>query len=228
MHAQNSCPNVLVINDKYKDFKSAGSYLVEGFANGISASTWKAEAKARAMAKAAEEAAKSELDSHSPSRVFEKIGKYVPEGFARGIDKLSWMAKDSSKIMADGAIEGTKNAISRIADAVNSDIDAQPVISPVLDLSDVKSGAAAMNSLFSTNPSVGVLSNVGTISTMMNRRSQNGANDDVISAIDGLRKELGNVGNTSYNINGITYDDGSNITEAIRTIVRAAKVERRV
>ena len=216
------------INDKYKDFKSAGSYLVEGFANGISASTWKAEAKARAMAKAAEEAAKSELDSHSPSRVFEKIGKYVPEGFARGIDKLSWMAKDSSKIMADGAIEGTKNAISRIADAVNSDIDAQPVISPVLDLSDVKSGAAAMNSLFSTNPSVGVLSNVGTISTMMNRRSQNGANDDVISAIDGLRKELGNVGNTSYNINGITYDDGSNITEAIRTIVRAAKVERRV
>ena len=216
------------INDKYKDFKSAGSYLVDGFANGISANTWKAEVKARAMAKAAEEAAKSELDSHSPSRVFEKIGRYVPEGFARGIDKLSWMAKNSSKIMADGAIEGTKNAISRIADAVNSDIDAQPVISPVLDLSDVKSGAAAMNSLFSTNPSVGVLSNVGTISTMMNRRSQNGANDDVISAIDGLRKELGNVGNTSYNINGITYDDGSNITEAIRTIVRAAKVERRV
>ena len=219
---------VRALSPYYTSFARAGSYLVEGFANGISASTWKAEAKARAMAKAAAQAAEDELDINSPSKVFRKIGYSVPEGFAMGIDRLSGMVKVSSETMADGAIEGTKSAISKIADVVNSDIDAQPVISPVLDLSDVKSGAAAMNGLFSTNPSVGVLSNVGTISTMMNRRSQNGANDDVISAIDGLRKELGNVGNTSYNINGITYDDGSNITEAIRTIVRAAKVERRV
>ena len=45
---------------------------------------------------------------------------------------------------------------------------------------------------------------------------------------DKLHKDLQNVGNTSYNINGITYDDGSNISEAIKTLVNAAVVERRM
>ena len=62
---------------------------------------------------------------------------------------------------------------------------------------------------------------------MMNRTIQNGRNNDVVSAINKLRKDLGNVGNTSYNINGITYDEGTNVSDAIKTLVRAAKVERR-
>ena len=60
----------------------------------------------------------------------------------------------------------------------------------------------------------------------MNR--QNGGNGDVISAIDKLRDDLKNVNHTTYTINGITYDDGSNIAEAVKSIVRAAKVERRI
>jgi hypothetical protein len=76
-------------------------------------------------------------------------------------------------------------------------------------------------------PSVGVLSNVGAISSMMNSR-QNGTTDDVISAIDGLRKSLGNTSGDQYNINGITYDDGSNVSEAVRSLVRAARIERRI
>ena len=51
---------------------------------------------------------------------------------------------------------------------------------------------------------------------------------DVISAINELSKNLGNVGGDTYNINGVTYDDGSNITNAVQTIVRAATVGRRV
>ena len=77
------------------------------------------------------------------------------------------------------------------------------------------------------NPSVGVLSNVGTINTMMNNR-QNGTNTDVVSAINDLRKSLGNASNNTYNINGVTYDDGSNISDAVKTLVRAARVERRI
>ena len=82
--------------------------------------------------------------------------------------------------------------------------------------------------LLNMRSSVGVQANVGAISTMMSGRSQNGTNADVISAIDKLRKGLENAGTTSYNINGITYDDGSNVAEAIQTLIRAAKIERRV
>ena len=61
----------------------------------------------------------------------------------------------------------------------------------------------------------------------MSSRIQNDAATGVISAINSLRKELGNVGGNTYNLGDITYDDGSNVADAIQTLVRAAVVERR-
>ena len=37
--------SITAIKDYYSQFKSAGSYLVDGFCDGISENTWKAEAK---------------------------------------------------------------------------------------------------------------------------------------------------------------------------------------
>jgi hypothetical protein len=122
-----------------------------------------------------------------------------------------------------------KNSISRISNLVNSDIDSQPTIRPVLDLSDVRAGAGTLANMLDMNSAVGVSANVGAISSMMNLRGQNGAsNSDVVAAIDGLRKDLSNVGGPSYQINGVTYDDGSNIKNAVETIIRAATMERRM
>ena len=143
-----------------------------------------------------------------------------------GIDKLGGVVTRSSTEMADNAINGTKNAITRIADAVNSDIDSQPTIRPVLDLSEITSGAGAINGLFSMQPNVGVLASVGSISNMMNAR-QNGSTSDVVSAIKDLKKSVGTASSNTYNINGITYDDGTNVADAVRSLVRAAHVERR-
>ena len=64
---------------------------------------------------------------------------------------------------------------------------------------------------------------------MMSMRGQNGTNADIVSAIDKLNKKMDNMGNTTNNIiNGVTYDDGSNINDAVATLVRAARIERRV
>ena len=35
-------------------------------------------------------------------------------------------------------------------------------------------------------------------------------------------------GGNTYQINGITYDDGSNVVGAVETLVRAARIERRI
>ena len=213
----------------YTSFYNAGSYLVSGFAAGITANSFRAAARAAAMANAAEKAARDALDINSPSKVFREIGKSVPEGFAMGIDKLSGLAVKSSSLMANAAIKSVNNSISQIADAVSCDIDAYPTIRPVLDLSDIQAGANSIGSIFGRSVvPVGVLADVGSISASMNGRIQNGGNGDIVSAINKLRKDLGNVGNTSYNINGITYDDGSNISDAVKSLVRAAKVERRI
>ena len=214
------------ISNRYNDFVSLGRYVVQGFAQGITSNTYLAQSRARDMAQSAFNAAKSKLHVNSPSKVFRKLGTAVPEGFAQGIGKLGSLVKGSAVGMADTAINGTRDAIARISDIINSDVDAEPTIRPVLDLSEVKAGAGAINSMIGGTASIGVMSNINAISTMMNR-SQNGSNSDVISAIKDLGRTLGNTSGNTYTINGITYDDGSNVSEAIRTLVRAAKVERR-
>ncbi len=213
--------------EAYDSFYSAGSYLVDGFSNGISANTWKARAKSKAMAQAAETAAKKALGIHSPSKVFNEIGGRIPEGMAQGIDRMGGLVKDSSIIMAQNALDGTRKAISKISDIVNSDIDAQPTIRPVLDLSDIRSGAGAIGNLLGGDIPLNTMSNVNAISSMM-RSGQNGTTGDVVSAINNLGKQLAqSTGNTYNSINGVTYDDGSHISEAIGTLVRAMRIERR-
>lgn len=217
---------ITTIRSKYSTFSDAGSYLVSGFASGISANSYKAAAKARAMAKAAAEAAEDELGIESPSKVGYGIGDFFGIGFINAIGDSARSAYKAGSNMAASARDGLSNAVSKVADFLNSDMDSQPTIRPVLDLSNVETGINTMNGMFALNP-VGVMTNVGTISTMMNRRRQNGVNDDVVSAIDKLRKDVGSMERNSYNINGISYERGSEVAEAIETIVRAATKERR-
>lgn len=210
----------------YDAFYEAGYNFVRGFANGITANSFRVSIAARTMAARAITAAKIELDEHSPSRVGYGIGDYFGIAFVNGIADNVKKAYSSSKELAKSAKTGLSDAIGRISDVINSDIDTQPTIRPVLDLSNVKAGAGTISSLFGDSP-VGVMANVGSISAGMSRYNQNGSNDDIVSAIGDLKKALGNGGDT-YQINGITYDDGSNIADAVQSLVRAAKVGRRV
>lgn len=154
---------ITAIKDYYGEFKSAGSYLVDGFCNGISENTWKAEAKARAMAAAAAEAAEDELDEHSPSKRFYGIGDFAGIGFINAlIDNVSKAGKAGREI-AKSSIDGLNDVISRIADYVDADMDVQPTIRPVLDLSAVEAGTGRLNTLFSRNQAL-------SVSTGMNER----------------------------------------------------------
>ena len=215
------------INGYYDSFYSAGSYVAIGFANGISENSYQAVATASAMALAAKNAAEEALGINSPSKVFYQIGDYVGQGFTNALGDYDAKTFEAGASMADYARKGLSNAISRINDAISSDMDTQPTIRPVLDLSNVQTGAAAINGLFSNGVSVGAMSNVRSISSIMAGKNQNGSNADVISAINRLNDNLANAGGDTYSINGITYDDGSNISTAIKDIVREARMERR-
>lgn len=205
-------------------FYRAGQDLAAGLASGIKAGKSGVVNSASVMAQRAVEKVKELLDINSPSKVFTEIGTYVPEGFAIGIDKLGNTVAASASDMGDSAIKGVKDSISRIADAINSDIDANPTIRPVLDLSAVRTGATAISSMFGSG-SIGVAANVGAISSAMNR--QNGGNTDVVSAIDKLRKDFSKMERTTYNLNGVTYTEGSDVADAFKVLVREAKLERR-
>ena len=228
--AATSCANDAKsgIRDKYDSFYNAGSYLVTGFSNGISENSYKATAKSKAMAEAAIKAAREALKINSPSKVFKEIGSGIPEGFAMGIGMLNSTVKRSVSNMASTAITSTRTAMSTVLEALNSDMDAQPTIRPVVDLSDVRSGANAINGMLSGTQGVGVQANLNAINVAMNRKLQNGSNDDVISAINKLNDGLASNRGDTYNFGGITYDSGDEISNAVQTLVRAAKMGRRV
>ena len=212
----------------YNSMYSAGSYLVDGLASGIKNNAYKAINAATAMANSVASATRKALQINSPSKVFMRIAASIPEGFGMGIDKNADMAIDSANSMANGTIQNVQKAISRLDSMFNTNTNAQPNIRPVVDLSDVRTGVNAISDMFDFAPSVGVAANVNAISSGMNQRIQNGSSREVISAINKLRDKLNNVGNTNYTINGVTYDDGSNVTDAVETLVRYAKIGRRV
>ena len=180
------------------------------------------------MASAAAQAAKTELREHSPSKVGFQIGDYFGIGFANGISENIRNAYGVGSKVAQSAKAGLTDTVRRIGEALDRDINLTPSIRPVLDLSNVRASAGALDKMLGVNYPATAMGNVSAISTMMSARSQNGVNDDVVSAIDRLRKELSNVSGDSYTINGVSYEEGSDVADAIKTLVRAAKIERRV
>lgn len=218
--------NALRSKKYYNEFYNTGSYLSEGFASGVNGNKTSIISKIKTMASNVLQAARDALGVASPSKEFMTIGRYSSEGLALGLLNYANTAYDASEEVGNSAISGLSNAVAKISSMVENNIDAQPVIRPVLDLSNVESGAGAINGMFGMTPSVGVMSRVNSISSSMNK-IQNGGNDDVISAIADLKHTIENTSGDTYNINGVTYDDGSALQSAIETIVRATIRERR-
>lgn len=203
---------------------NAGLYFVQGFADGINNNKYLARDAGSAVGTAALIAAKEAIDSDSPSKETYKLGTFFDQGFILGMEKLRNKVYNSSYSVGSYARDALNKSLSKVYDIIENNVDTQPTIRPILDLTDLENQSSRIGTMFG-EPSVALASNLGAISYGMRNR-QNG-NDDVISAIDKLGKSLGNSRGDTYSINGITYDDGSNIKEAVETLVRAAKVERR-
>lgn len=216
------------VNVKAKG-EELGKSLLEGYINGLANSTLlqKIYTNAKSISQKAVQGIADGQNSNSPSKESMQLGNYLDQGFIIGINELKDKVYDSSFGIGRVATSGLSNSISRIADMVNSDIDANPTIRPVLDLSNVQDGANAIHSMFA-NPSVGLLNNLSSIGYGMNSRIQNGGNNEVVSAIDKLSRTLSNNPSNTYNINGISYNDDSNINNAVRDLINAIEVERRV
>ena len=212
----------------YGSFYSSGVYLVSGFASGIRDNISSAASAAASMAASASSAARANLKIKSPSRVFYAIGGFAGQGFINALADYRDASYQAGSGIALSAREGLQKAISKVTDSIENGMDGTPTIRPVLDLSAVEAGAGKISGLLGMGKSIGITGNIGAISTMMSDRQNGASNDDVVSAIGKLAKVMGNKSGDSYVINGITYDDGSNITSAVKSLIRAAKVGGRV
>ncbi len=211
-------------NNRYYNI---GVNLVEGFARGIRDRAYKATNAARQMAKNTETITKKVLDEHSPSKVFLRIGRYLAEGLAIGVARGGSKVYASVSDLSNTVVDKAGTVMSMISDALNLDFDYEPTITPVVDMGNVTSSMDAINNMLNKNPQIFTGLRSSSVDALLERRNNQNGNSDVIEAIDRLSKRINQTPGNTYNVNGITYDDGSNIASVVEQLVRAAVVERR-
>ena len=211
----------------YYSYYNAGAYMVSGFAKGIRDNTYLSVTASKEMALKALNAAKAILKEHSPSRAMYQVGAYAGEGFSNGLTAYSNASYIAGGNVANQAIEAMRDAVSSVNSVLASDLDSTPTIRPVMDLSDIQSGMSMIGSIFNSS-TLGSYGAARSVNRLMNSRSQYANNNDIVNAVNGLKSALADSSGDTYQINGITYDDGSNISDAVKTIVRAVTIGRRV
>lgn len=210
------------------EWKSAGSDFSAGMAKGISSGKAGVVSTARNVARSAALAIKQELDINSPSKVTTELGMWTSKGLAGGITKFGYLAERAGKTVASNTVYGLNKELNNVA--MIDGVDYNPVIKPVMDLTNFKSGYTTLGRMI--NSTGGIVSAFGGLDSRLSTdvgAIQNGKdNSDVVKAITKLRTDINNIKGTTNIIDGITYDDGSNINNTISDLVRMAKIERRI
>lgn len=128
-------------------FGQIGSMVVSGFANGMSKEMPRAVAMAAKLVALVTKITKLKLLIRSPSRVFAEIGQYTVKGFAKGMEDTR-ESDAAAENMADSAVKSLNSAMTSAYDNLDSDVS-DPVIKPVMDLTDVQNGNKDLNAMLS-------------------------------------------------------------------------------
>lgn len=178
-------------------FRRAGKNCGQGFADGILAKKSTVGSAGTAIGNYAYEKAMAAIAAKSPSRKFMKVGNYAGEGFAIGLLELKKKVGDSAYEMATASIEGANRAITAIDDM------SSPVITPVIDMSKVQTGAQQINSLLSSNTALSVNSVVeGNLAAQYERSKTMDKLADLITSKNGINSNRTN--NFTFNVDGST------------------------
>ena len=136
-----------------KEFESVGIYALKGLKKGLKDkkhkdSIYKA---VRAIARDMINEMKDELKIKSPSKVFAELGAFTMLGMAQGVAGGSGNVTDAVGSAGSDAVSEMKKSMGDISSLLSSEIDPNPVITPVLDLSDVQEKAKKMADLYSAS-----------------------------------------------------------------------------
>jgi hypothetical protein len=161
-------------------FFTAGANAAQGFVDGIRSKAGEVAAAARELGQIASAALSVDaLDEHSPSRVFLGFGALAAEGFAIGLSSNNTHVTENAESLGNSAVDAMQNVVSKINDAINSDMDLTPTIQPMLDLSNIKAGAGQINALmgsrsFSMAGSIAASNTAATQAQTLTSANQNG------------------------------------------------------
>lgn len=177
------------IKSKISDFKSIGSNIISGLKNGISNAASSVVEAAKGVVSSALDGAKKLLGIHSPSKEFAKVGRFSDEGMVQGLNQYSGLVADASANVGETAVDSMSKAISGIAERLDSEMDSDPTIKPVLDLSDVTDGVSQIDDMLYSQRSLQLAKSIDIGNSSNNGIIQNATK----SVTEGLTYEFENL-----------------------------------
>ena len=117
-----------------KSGKKVADNVVSGLNGGLLSGSSKVSETAKHVAMMAYKSAKKALAIHSPSKKFAELGEYTDAGFIEGL--MSGENGIYRDVMS--------RAIQEMSDLINSDLDAEPTIRPVMDLTEIQNGVGSI------------------------------------------------------------------------------------
>lgn len=145
-----------------KKFYNIGKDLLLGLADGLKdkEAIAKLTSRLRELADVLEGGERDAQESQSPSKRWARIGRDLILGLSEGMKNSIGEATGAAGYVADETVESMKNTIAGIADNLLNDDEFTPVITPVLDLTNVQSGAKQLNSMFTTNQALSAMASM--------------------------------------------------------------------
>ena len=213
--------------DEAIEFEKAGKDLAEGLAKGIDSGTKKVTNASGSIGEKMAAEIRELLKIHSPSKVTEEIGEFFDLGLAKGIWNKGTEVTRSTAHVGRLALESIQHTVNLISQVANDEIDITPTVRPVVDLSDIKRNGNRISDYLNLSPTVTIEDSLGKISQISDARRNDTTNSDLLYALRELKDTVNTTPSNTYNINGITYDDGSNVAAAVGSLIRAARIERR-
>jgi hypothetical protein len=183
-------------------FRTTGYNLGLGLKSGLERSKDLAIQAAKLVAQAMLKKTREVFDTQSPSKKFEEIGMYNDMGLANGTKKYAYLVTKASEKVGNNALTSTSRILSNLSTLVNDDFNADPVIRPVVDMSNVTSGARSITGMLSGTRSLTVEATrtkalASSISVTPKREYQNGTASE--------NQVAGSEGNNTLNLSGNNF-----------------------
>ena len=175
-----------------QNWGAIGANMVIGISNGVKDTANVLMLTMMNLANDALEVTAHTLGIESPSKEFAKLGGYTMAGFIEGINSFKNDISNNVRGIGKDAIDTFSGIIEKAALLLEKDVDLSPVIRPVVDFTEIRSGSDAINDIFNKQRNLALdanLRNVGSI-----KASKGG------SVADELKQVIKEIGSKSNDV----------------------------
>ena len=134
-----------------QELYQAGVDAAQGLLNGLVSQRENVRKEMNALARIMVTAIKKALKIKSPSQEFAEIGRYSNEGLAAGLSRYSVLSQNAAENVAKDALDAINKTLYGIGSGMSGDMSLSPIISPVLDLTQLQRDASTIGSILDAN-----------------------------------------------------------------------------